>query len=499
MPTSSWNATPEPAGAGSTRNPSAAGNGLPGAPRCSTASPEVRGTLDVDRGRLAERRVDAEIAGQRGLDDLFLYLSVERDGQLVRSLPDVDQRVLLGELPESDAERSPVTGTAGYHDRFQRRRGELVSLGPDPARRERPDLVADLDLVQAPELADLAGRDRRPGRGRPALEHADRGHLVVLAAVVLAAVVLAAVVLAASGTQPVPGSDRAREHPDIGDLLAGGAALDLEDAARDGSGFVARRGRQELGEASHQRRHARPGDRGAEVDGVHQGPPGLGREFPAQLAVGNGQLIVYVRGQDLVVPFGEHLGQPGPGRGIRRLEGRKGRHPAAEPAGASHRDDGRGEPFGDRPQDPPLIRARTVDLVHEQQGRDAQPLQGSHQDASLRLHALDGGEHQDGAVQDAQHPLDLSDEVRVAGGVDQVDRDGVDGERGDRGLDRDPALPLQRQRIGLRGAGIDAADLVDDTGGVQEPLGESGLTGVYMRQDAQVERALRQASYPSRS
>ena len=44
------------------------------------------------------------------------------------------------------------------------------------AGSRRSDLVADLDLVQAPELADLAGRDRRAGRGRPALEHADRGH-----------------------------------------------------------------------------------------------------------------------------------------------------------------------------------------------------------------------------------------------------------------------------------------------------------------------------------
>jgi len=30
---------------------------------------------------------------------------------------------------------------------------------------------------------------------------------------------------------------------------------------------------------------------------------------------------------------------------------------------------------------------------------------------------------------------------------------------------------------------IDAPGFVDDAGGVQQPLGESGLTGVYMRQD----------------
>jgi len=31
--------------------------------------------------------------------------------------------------------------------------------------------------------------------------------------------------------------------------------------------------------------------------------------------------------------------------------------------------------------------------------------------------------------------------------------------------------------------------IVDDAGGVEQPLGQGGLTGVYMRQDAQVERS----------
>ena len=62
-------------------------------------------------------------------------------------------------------------------------------------------------------------------------------------------------------------------------------------------------------------------------------------------------------------------------------------------------------------------------------------------------------------------------------------------ERHDRGLDRDAALPLQRQGVGLGRALIDAADLVDDTGRVEQPLGERCLTGVYMRQDPQVQRS----------
>ena len=47
----------------------------------------------------------------------------------------------------------------------------------------------------------------------------------------------------------------------------------------------------------------------------------------------------------------------------------------------------------------------------------------------------------------------------------------------------------------LRGPVIDAADLVDDAGGVEEPLGEACLTGVYVRQDPEVQR-LHSASCP---
>ena len=63
----------------------------------------------------------------------------------------------------------------------------------------------------------------------------------------------------------------------------------------------------------------------------------------------------------------------------------------------------------------------------------------------------------------------------------------LDRERRDGRLDRDAALLLERQRVGLRRAGIDAAELVDDTGRVQQPFGESCLTGVYMRQDPKVQ------------
>ena len=59
----------------------------------------------------------------------------------------------------------------------------------------------------------------------------------------------------------------------------------------------------------------------------------------------------------------------------------------------------------------------------------------------------------------------------------------------DGGLDRDAAAPLELEGVGLRRAVVDAADRRDDAGGEEQPLGEGGLTGVYMRQDSEVQRA----------
>src|SRR5690606_7205350 len=65
----------------------------------------------------------------------------------------------------------------------------------------------------------------------------------------------------------------------------------------------------------------------------------------------------------------------------------------------------------------------------------------------------------------------------------------ADPERCDRGADRDPAFALELERVGLGGAGIDAADLVDRAGVEEESFGEGGLTRVDVREDAESERA----------
>ena len=46
---------------------------------------------------------------------------------------------------------------------------------------------------------------------------------------------------------------------------------------------------------------------------------------------------------------------------------------------------------------------------------------------------------------------------------------------------------LQREAVGPGGAGVDGPRLVDHSREVQQPLGESGLTGVDVGEDAQVQ------------
>ena len=87
----------------------------------------------------------------------------------------------------------------------------------------------------------------------------------------------------------------------------------------------------------------------------------------------------------------------------------------------------------------------------------------------------------------------------MTGGVDEVDREVADEERGDRGSDRDPAFALELERVGLGGAGVDAADVVDGAGGEEESLGEGGLTGVDVGEDSEIERANGASCLPRRN
>jgi hypothetical protein len=177
---------------------------------------------------------------------------------------------------------------------------------------------------------------------------------------------------------------------------------------------------------------------------------------------------------------GEHAHQVVAGGGERQVA----RVARAEAGDRPQRHAGRGQPAADAPQHGLLLGATTVDLVHEDERGDAQPAQRPHEHAGLRLYALHRRDDEHGAVEHVQHPLHLGDEVRVAGRVDQVDRHVVEREGDDGGFDGDAAPAFELQRVGPGAALVDAADLVDDSGGVQQPLGQTRLTGVDMRQNS---------------
>ena len=137
--TSSPNVTPDPASPGSTRSPTVARKGFGLLPMISTALARADEPLGADRRRLAELDVDAEVGRQRLLDHLLLHLAVEREEQLLPDvvLPQVDQRVLLGQLGESDVERALLSGLLRHDRRLQRRRGEVVLRVRVRLRRSR--------------------------------------------------------------------------------------------------------------------------------------------------------------------------------------------------------------------------------------------------------------------------------------------------------------------------------------------------------------------------
>ena len=84
-------------------------------------------------------------------------------------------------------------------------------------------------------------------------------------------------------------------------------------------------------------------------------------------------------------------------------------------------DDVRGEPTADLRDDRRDVGAAAVDLVEEQRRGHADASQGPPDHDGLRLHTLDGRQHQHGGVEHGERPLHLGDEVGVTGGVQEVD------------------------------------------------------------------------------
>src|SRR5215218_1734198 len=107
---------------------------------------------------------------------------------------------------------------------------------------------------------------------------------------------------------------------------------------------------------------------------MYQRFPGLRRKLAAEPLVRDRRLVVDVRGKKRVVVVGEQIDQSGSKVRVVGTVRRKTRTPGSQPAGRSHRDDRRRQSLRDALQRTFTLRSTAVDLVHEDEGSDAQPL-----------------------------------------------------------------------------------------------------------------------------
>ena len=145
-----------------------------------------------------------------------------------------------------------------------------------------------------------------------------------------------------------------------------------------------------------------------------------------QARVGDRGLVADVLAEERLVVLGEDLDErAAPSRFVSSC----GMNAASRVPGARTvpiGDHAAREPARHRLEHPPVVGARPIDLVDEDQRRDAEPPQRAEQQRRLGLDALDGGDDEDRPVEDAEDALDLGDEVGVAGRVDEVDREVAD-------------------------------------------------------------------------
>jgi hypothetical protein len=104
---------------------------------------------------------------------------------------------------------------------------------------------------------------------------------------------------------------------------------------------------------------------------MHESARRLHGEGVSEPAIRDPRLLVHVRSQELLIVLRERVCQ---GRGevpVRRVVRREGCRPRAELGRTTHRDDRRREPLCDLMQDTVDVRAAPIDLVHEQERRNA--------------------------------------------------------------------------------------------------------------------------------
>jgi hypothetical protein len=117
-------------------------------------------------------------------------------------------------------------------------------------------------------------------------------------------------------------------------------------------------------------------------------------------------------------------------------------------------------------------------------------------EARLGHRAIDGIDQEQNAVHDQHHPLDLAAEVRVAGGIDDVDLVAFVGERRVLTNDRDAALTLLVHAI--HDALGDFLVVAEDPALLEHSVEEGRLSVIYMGDDGDISEHSRKKSPPGR-
>ncbi len=157
--------------------------------------------------------------------------------------------------------------------------------------------------------------------------------------------------------------------------------------------------------------------------------------------------------------------------------------------GDLHRDGVGAEALPDRLDATPEVGAGAVELVDEAEAGHAVAVGLAPDRLGLGLDTRHTVEDDDRTIEHAQAPLDLDGEVHVAGRIDDVDARVLPEAGRGRGRDGDAALLFLGHPVHRGRALMHLTDLVDLVRVEQDPLGDGGLAGVDMRDDADVPRA----------
>jgi len=128
--------------------------------------------------------------------------------------------------------------------------------------------------------------------------------------------------------------------------------------------------------------------------------------------------------------------------------------------------------------------ARAVDLVEHDDGSESQPQRAHEHVAGLGHRAFIRIDDQQHGIRHGQHALDFSGEVRVAGGVDDVDEVAAPLDGAVLGANGDAALALEF--VGIHHALFQVLGLPEGAGGAEDGVDQRRFAMIDMGDDGQV-------------